>query len=980
VSGDKPTTVVDWGGNMYRVHRLASAAYPALLVLVLLIFSLGSGANASAEDLSASADSGVSLTQGLSAGVTVVKELPEKRTENSKTYLLSSGALRAEVYAGPIHYQDASGAWKDIDTTLVPGATKGEYVSAATPVEVHTYPAGSPSLVNLKTDGATVGISLVSDKLIDPQIYDNRAFYLAPSSGFALSHEVQDSGVEETVTLYSSKAPGTFTFTVDHPGLTLWQDGTGQWGLYQGVENSPVLVMGGLTVFDSSVDLTGDPAFCSGATMKVVPGKDKSTITITVLQKWLSDPARVYPVVIDPSWATPQASADTWVTDYHPNESYGSYDHLRSGYASLAGNCRSFARFTLPEDIVGGYVQWSQLQLYQWYQGLSGAQPVRVAEMTKDWSEVSTYNLVGSYSLANAKEVMTTGNTAQFVNLTFTDVVQQWADGAPNFGFAIYALSGDTYRKFYSREYGTSTYRPKLLITYTAPVDVTTYGADGSDENDDTAAFQAAINAADAGGGVVEVPAGDYYLGGINIARSNLVLEGAGTSTVLLPASPDQPYMIHIGSESTSVGYVTVKDLYVRLPAKGNGITIGGAGGSSAAITLTGLCLGGGADSSETSAISCEAGFSTIYIQNNDLSGVTAVPLAMADTATGITVAGNSMPYQPYVAELVQGSDRYDTAVRMAKTAYPDGASAVVLCPGEPFASANITMSAAPLAKAYGGALLLTPTTGLDSRVQAELQRLSPSTVFVIGLSDTIRSAVAGVLPSATVTRLAGSTVYDTAALVAAQVKSKLGTPSRVILVPSDDASGLTVASLAAKKGWPVLFTPKYGPIPDATYNSYVSLGATGVIEVGSTVTRSGMTMVQILNGADVYETAALVADYALTQGCTYAHTGLATWQPYADAFVVGAYVARDFGIVLLTNGSTMPAVTKNRLETHYAALDVLTYSSLKPLWAPDQNAGVWVPTAPRHTTYDLGDFAEHSAGSLHHRSGHRLLRTRGRS
>jgi hypothetical protein len=46
--------------------------------------------------------------------------------------------------------------------------------------------------------------------------------------------------------------------------------------------------------------------------MEVTPGDGESTITLTVPEKWLTDPARKYPVMIDPSldqWS----SCDTYV-------------------------------------------------------------------------------------------------------------------------------------------------------------------------------------------------------------------------------------------------------------------------------------------------------------------------------------------------------------------------------------------------------------------------------------------------------------------------------------------------------------------------------------------------------------------------------------------------------------------------------------------------------------------------------------------
>jgi hypothetical protein len=334
--------------------------------------------------------------------------------------------------------------------------------------------------------------------------------------------------------------------------------------------------VGPLTVFDSPVDETADPAFSPDATLQVTPGEGASTLTITVPETWMSDPARVFPVKVDP-YVGLTSTADTWVTDYYPNEAYGSYDHLRSGYASLAGNCDSLVKFTLPTEVGGGYVQWAELQLYQFYEGSPGL--VRVGKMTKDWSESSTYNSIGTgYYIAGERTRDTSVDPGPYINLSFTEVVQQWADGEPNYGFVIHAPNGDTYRKFYSREYSVSGYRPKLLITYTAPLDVTTYGADGSDQDDDTEAFQDAIDAAHANGGVVKVPAGDYYISGIDIDKSNLVLRGCGTSSVLLPLEDDQESMIHIGGTDPEqpIGYVTVKDLYVRLPVQGDGIVVGG--------------------------------------------------------------------------------------------------------------------------------------------------------------------------------------------------------------------------------------------------------------------------------------------------------------------------------------------------------------------------------------------------------------------
>ena len=60
----------------------------------------------------------------------------------------------------------------------------------------------------------------------------------------------------------------------------------------------------------------------------------------------------------------------------------------------------------------------------------------------------------------------------------------------------------------------------------------------------------------------------------------------------------------------------------------------------------------------------------------------------------------------------LRGTDRYDTAIKMSKAAFPDPlplGAGLVLAPGENFPEA---LCGAPLAAAYGGPVLLTPPSG----------------------------------------------------------------------------------------------------------------------------------------------------------------------------------------------------------------------------------------------------------------------------
>jgi len=1101
---------------MYRPYRLASAASVLLVVLLILVFALGSSAPVTAEEGAAAVESTVSKIPPPSRP-DVVRELTEKRTENSRTYLLKDGRLLAEVYSGPIQFKDEKGDWKEIDTSLIPGED-GSYVSAATPVRVTLSAAadGVP-VVSLDYQGAAVELIMKDQVFASPTVDGDTLSYAAAEPGaetattetsvgpeetstttaaattttavpttavpttdttaipaetttestpgptnsaegagdsvetttgttsapveeipstdttsvpaetttettslplepsttettagpapetttttepaktpeVTLSYQVLGNGVKETIALASPAAPDSFTFVVRHPGLTLWQDNTGRWGFYEMIEYPPVLVLGGLTVLDSSRDDADNPAFCPDATMAVLPGQEESTITITVPRTWMEDPARVFPVMIDPSVYTATASADTYVASNPGGSSFGTLTYMSVGYSSQVWY-RSFVKFDLSglTDFPGSDVFMANLQLHQNWQSTGVAKMMHVAQMTKTWSESSTWNGLGTYALPYSQEQMV-GTGAQYVWFDFPEVAQQWADGGPNEGFCIYVepTQMDHVRKFDTRQCSTDAYRPKLSLEYSPALDVTAppYNANGTDLLDDTAQIQAAINAAEDTGGIVKVPAGDYYVSGLYIDRCNLVLKGTGTSSVLLPLASTQDHMIRIGGSdpSYSVQNITVSDLYVRVPADGDGIQVVGEGGGTD-ITLERLSMGGGADRSDHEAISCTDTFSQVIVKDNDLSSVTALALDLSEDISSLTVCGNTMPYQPYQAEFFSDSDGYQAAVLMAKDAFPetlDEGSGLVIVPADSATGAAVALTAAPLAKAYGGPVLLTPSTALHSAVAAELSRLQPTTVFVIGLSNTVKDQVIHALPSASVTQIYalndyGIDVYATAAQVATALRTKLGVGSVEKAVvygfakdgngqPTDASFGYAVPPVAAKMGWAVLPAPRSGLLPDTAQTLYANLSLKSAVEVGTTVDIplvSPATRTQIGDASTTaYYLAQLVAYFATdpAQGLSFAHTGLASAQSYPDSLAMGAYAATDAGVLLLTSGATIPLDTEGVMDENYPALDRLSYTGQPTLWKEAENSRVWVPGAIRHTTYDLGSFAGHSA------------------
>ena len=330
---------------------------------------------------------------------------------------------------------------------------------------------------------------------------------------------------------------------------------------------------------------------------------------------------------------------------------------------------------------------------------------------------------------------------------------------------------------------------------------------------------------------------------------------------------------------------------------------------------------------------------------------ITATTVVVSSTTTTTTTT-------PRTDRIVVGADRYGTAIAISKLGFGSGAPALVLAAGDDYAEA---VCAAPLAVAYGAPVLLVPSEGIGSDLSAEIERLDPARVFLVGVSrpSRITSQLQAILKEPTVTRLVGDTSYETAVLVANEIKAKLGTVSKVVIAPSDSfAEAIAVAPLAAAKGWPILLSPQNDDPPAATTDAIQELGATSALVVGSSA-KLTLADVERQAGDDSYETCALIANYAVTQGLSFAHTAFATGEDFPDGLVAGPYLALDKGILLLAKGEQLPPAILELFTTNLKAIRTLDFIALpglakdlaRPSTATSQTATTETGTTESGTT-----------------------------
>jgi putative cell wall-binding protein len=190
--------------------------------------------------------------------------------------------------------------------------------------------------------------------------------------------------------------------------------------------------------------------------------------------------------------------------------------------------------------------------------------------------------------------------------------------------------------------------------------------------------------------------------------------------------------------------------------------------------------------------------------------------------------------------------------------------------------------------------------------------------------SATATATLSLAVTSVTVTDLAGSDRFGTAVAVSQAAYPTAGSAGAVVLSRSDDyPDALVGAPLAAAKNAPLLFTTG-DTLPTATQTEIARvlpaagtvylLGGTSAIpaSIATQLSSLGYTVVRY-GGADRYATAVDVAD-ALSDPTTVL---LATGTNFPDALAAGPAATKAGGVVLLTDGSTLPAETSAYLTAH---------------------------------------------------------------
>jgi putative cell wall-binding protein len=275
--------------------------------------------------------------------------------------------------------------------------------------------------------------------------------------------------------------------------------------------------------------------------------------------------------------------------------------------------------------------------------------------------------------------------------------------------------------------------------------------------------------------------------------------------------------------------------------------------------------------------------------------------------------------------ERISGADRYAVSAGVSASRFEPGVGTAYVASGEVFPDA---LSASAAAGADGAPVLLVTRDTIPAAIAAELTRLEPQRIIVLGGANTISAGVEIDLAtnySDTVNRIGGVDRYAVSAGISANT---FGPMRPVAYIASGEVfpDALSGSAAAGAEGGPVLLVTKNG-IPAVVQAELERLDPARIVVLGGTNTISDTVMTALqatatttrIAGADRFAVSANVSADSFMPGDTHT-VYVASGEVFPDALSGSAAAIENNAPVLLVTKNTVPgavATELDRLQPH---------------------------------------------------------------
>ncbi|MER5306668.1 sugar-binding protein, partial [Streptomyces sp. NPDC002773] len=298
-------------------------------------------------------------------------EALSERTESTTTWANPDGTVTTDAASGPVRFRDkATGAWRNVDVALVKGLD-GSVIARDHPLGLKLggrTPAAHAARVmasGAAGDARTTPVPLVSlddgdgqalnlswrGVLPEPALSGTTARYANALPATDLVIESTRTGFEQFLELKDRSAiaaNGSVTLTLNAKGISARANADRSVSFMDVESGKQVGVLPAPVMWDAYVDpRSGEHTRRADVGLKVTQRGDAVDLTLTPDADFLSDPARTFPVTVDPA-VNLGSSFDTFVQQGYTTDMSASTE-LKLGNNGAGQIARSFLHFPMAQ-------------------------------------------------------------------------------------------------------------------------------------------------------------------------------------------------------------------------------------------------------------------------------------------------------------------------------------------------------------------------------------------------------------------------------------------------------------------------------------------------------------------------------------------------------------------------------------------------------------------------------------------------------
>ncbi|WP_416729349.1 DNRLRE domain-containing protein [Fictibacillus sp. JL2B1089] len=415
-----------------------------------------------------------------------IEEIVEERTDNTKVFDNGDGTFTKNIYFEPVHRKDGE-EWEEISPELHTTTVGNEPVietehTLLQSVFNQEMKNGEYATFKRGTDAITFSILEASGngekssvKDVKPTFEDNKILHRNIFPDADLRNFTFDQNVKEDIILNSYKGFNSFKFRLS-TGLEAKEQADGSITFHKSGETKTVFSLPKPFMTDSNIDPLSAEAVRSENVSYSFERENENgyILTVTADEEWLKDPAREYPVYIDPTTSL-ATSADAFVMSAYPTTNYGTptqkWDSSQNQYVLKVGyydgNTGTNYAF-LKQDIAkikNAVIDDAKLKVFVTHSYYATTpNGLWLDEVSGSWTETGlTWNNKPSSVNIGKIDVM----REQWGEFNVLNTVKAWAAGTKtNNGFKLHT-NGNTqayWKKVVSSD--NSTNKPFLAVTY----------------------------------------------------------------------------------------------------------------------------------------------------------------------------------------------------------------------------------------------------------------------------------------------------------------------------------------------------------------------------------------------------------------------------------------------------------------------------------------------------------------------------------